>query len=389
MSRSKEGRDANLGADSEGNETVSEGTSTGSLDRRLGAKGQTDYTPGRESSREYPRRSTSSRGRAENEQSNRTYNRSDYGSGSRGRMEPDYRGEGRYGRSSGQSTRGTNREDTGDVYSRSFGEPVAQRGANTTGNRYGAYAQREAGRENQREGQGRYGDREDYRSRENYQGRYQNDYDRYGRSGGTSRDAGYGNYERDNRSERSGGYERDYEMNRSASNRGFGRQSEEPDYREERNRGYSGRGYLRCGDIMTKDITTCMPTTTLREIAEKLDDENIGSLPVLENGRLIGIVTDRDIVCRVLAEGGDTRNATAASAMSEDLITANVDDSLYDAIDKMGEHQIRRLPVVDINGRLRGMLSLADIALEAEADQELSQAVEKISRPTRNQSRKV
>jgi CBS domain-containing protein len=298
-------------------------------------------------------------------------------------MESDYRGEGRYGRTSGYSTRGTNREDTGDVYSRSFGEPVMQRGANTTGNRYGAYAQREAGRE------GRYGEREDYRSRENYQGRYQSEYDRYNRGGGAGRDTGYGSYDRDNRSERSGSYDRDYEMNRSASNRGFGRQSEEVDYRDERNRGYSGRSYLRCGDIMTKDISTCMPNTTLREVAEKLDDENIGSLPVLENGRLIGIVTDRDIVCRVLAEGMDTRNATASAAMSEDLITVFVDDSLYDAIDKMGEHQIRRLPVVDINGRLRGMLSLADIALEAEADQELANAVEKISRPSPNQSRKV
>jgi CBS domain-containing protein len=200
---------------------------------------------------------------------------------------------------------------------------------------------------------------------------------------------GYGSFERDNRGERFGGYDREPESGRSGFGRGSGRYSNESNYQEESHRGYQGGGYLRCADIMTKDITSCTPETTLREVAEKLDDENIGSLPVLENGRIIGIVTDRDIVCRVLAEGGDTRNATAADAMSQDLVTVTAEDSLYNAIDKMGEHQIRRLPVVDLNGRLRGMIALADIALEAEADRELAQAVERISQPTPNRARRV
>lgn len=369
------------------NETGSEQRSN--LDRRLGAKGQTDYTPGRESSREFPRRSTSMRGRHENEQGGRAQTRPEYGQRVRNLYENDYRGEGRYegryGRTEGYGNRGTNREDMGDVYSRSMEEPVSQRGQGTTGNRYGSYAQREAGRE----GYGRYGDRDEYRSRENYQSSYQDEPDRYGRGVRANRELGYSTFDRDNRSERYGNYDRDYETNRSEVNRGYGRHSEEHDYREERYRGSSGRPSLRCGDIMTKDITVCHPQTTLREVAEKLDDENVGSLPVVENGRLVGIITDRDIVCRVIAEGREARAATASEAMSEDLVTITAEESLYSAIEKLGEHQIRRLPVVDLNGRLRGMLSLADIALEAEADRELADAVEKISQPTPNKARKV
>ncbi|HKG21507.1 MAG TPA: CBS domain-containing protein [Blastocatellia bacterium] len=384
MSRSKEGRDEAPGMDEGNNEMGSQERSTGGFNTRVGAKGQTDYTPGRESSREYPRKSTSSRGRAESEQGSRSYNRSDFGYGSRDGQENVYRGEGRYGRTGGFGTRGTNREDQGDVYSRSFTDQATQRGQGSYGNRYGADLQREGWRERQ----ARYGDREEYRPRENYQGRYSNESDRYGSSRANS-DTGYASYERDNRGGRFGGYDREQEMNRSGFNRGPGRYSNESNYREEPARGYQSGGNLRCADIMTKDITSCTPQTSLREVAEKLDDENIGSLPVLENGRLIGIVTDRDIVCRVLAEGGDTRNATAADAMSQDLITITAEDSLYNAIEKMGEHQIRRLPVVDLNGRLRGMIALADIALEAEADRELAQAVERISQPTPNRARRV
>jgi CBS domain-containing protein len=146
---------------------------------------------------------------------------------------------------------------------------------------------------------------------------------------------------------------------------------------------------LRCSDIMTKDVTACAPTTPVREVADKMDDDNVGVIPVVENGRLVGLITDRDIVCRVLAEGRDTHSTPASEAMSDNIVTCMPDDSIHEAIRKMGEHQIRRIPVCDMNGRLRGIIAMADLALEAENDRELAQAMEQISQPTPNRSRRV
>jgi CBS domain-containing protein len=153
--------------------------------------------------------------------------------------------------------------------------------------------------------------------------------------------------------------------------------------------GVRGGRYLLCADIMTKDVTSTSPRTGVREAADKMDDENVGSLPVVENGRLIGIVTDRDIVCRVVAEGRDSQATPVSAAMSEDIVTCRPDESALEAIRKMGEHQIRRIPVCDTNGRLRGIIALADVALEAERDRELAYALEQISQPTRSRSRRV
>jgi CBS domain-containing protein len=120
-----------------------------------------------------------------------------------------------------------------------------------------------------------------------------------------------------------------------------------------------------------------------------MEDENVGSIPIVENGRLVGIVTDRDIVCRAVAEGRDSRAVTASEVMSEDLVTCAPDDSVIEVIRKMGEHQIRRIPVCDTNGRLRGIIAIADVALEAERDRDLANALEQISQPTPNRSRRV
>ena len=140
---------------------------------------------------------------------------------------------------------------------------------------------------------------------------------------------------------------------------------------------------------MTKNVATCALDTVIRDVADMMEDENVGSIPVVDNGRLVGLITDRDIVCRVIAEGLDSRTNKAREVMSEDIITCTPDDSVIDAIRKMGEHQIRRIPVCDINGRLRGIISLGDVALEAERDRDLATALEQISQPTPFQSRRV
>jgi CBS domain-containing protein len=150
----------------------------------------------------------------------------------------------------------------------------------------------------------------------------------------------------------------------------------------------SAKSPLRCRDLMTRDVTTCLPSSTIRQVAEKMEDEDVGSIPIVEDGRLIGIITDRDIVCRVLAEELDTASATAIEAGSKELITATPDEPVREALHKMSEYQIRRLPIVDLRGRLVGMVSLGDIALEAEYDHELTRGLQQISRPLPSGSRR-
>ena len=350
MSRSKEGMDKDKNAaTSRGSEEPSR---PGYLDERLGAQGQTDYTEGRESWREYPRRSTSLRGRNET----RSESRDLYDSGSRG----------------GSGTRGYSDRAQGGYGSASRYD----RENRYEGESYGRYGQHNYD-------DLRYG-RADHEDLPRNQGRYranERGYD-YGRDNYRLERREYD--EPQNRETLGGRY--DYDRGYETSGEGYG-------YRPASARRDDWRGreenYLRCSDIMTKNVTVSSPQTMLREVAEKMQDDGIGSIPVVDGGRLVGIVTDRDIVCRVVAEGRDTRTTPASEAMSEDLVTIGPDDSVREAIRKMGEHQIRRIPVCDMNGRLRGIIAMADIALEAERDRELADALEQISQPTPNRSRRT
>jgi CBS domain-containing protein len=185
--------------------------------------------------------------------------------------------------------------------------------------------------------------------------------------------------------------------------REYGRPLPPPPPREEYERGRrraAARSHLRCRDIMTRDVTVAGRATTLGEVARMMRDEDTGVIPVVEpgetpsdsvtevhhvpartssNGRLVGLVTDRDIVIRAIAEGQDARQVTAESVMTTDLHTVRPNDRVIEAIRKMGDRQVRRLPVVDREGNLRGIISMADIALETEADRELGEALEEIS----------
>jgi CBS domain-containing protein len=177
-----------------------------------------------------------------------------------------------------------------------------------------------------------------------------------------------------------------------------------PPPRGEYERGRRGRGaarsHLRCRDIMTRDVTVAGRETTLEEVARMMRDEDTGVIPVVEpgetpsdsvtevqrvpartaaNGRLVGLVTDRDIVIRAIAEGRDCRATRAEEVMTSELFTVRPNDRVIEAIRKMGDRQVRRLPVVDREGNLRGIISMADIALETEADRELGEALEEIS----------
>jgi len=167
--------------------------------------------------------------------------------------------------------------------------------------------------------------------------------------------------------------------------------------------GGATRSHVRCRDIMTRDVTVARRETTLEGVAKMMRDEDTGVIPVVElpetltdldnvkpeinrlqsnvvgGGRLVGIITDRDIVVRALAEGKDPRVLRAEEIMTTDIHTAHPNDRVIDAIRKMGDKQVRRIPVVDRDGTLRGIISMADVALETHEDRELAEALEEIS----------
>jgi|SRR5882757_3821843 len=135
----------------------------------------------------------------------------------------------------------------------------------------------------------------------------------------------------------------------------------------------------RCRDIMTRNVTTAAPEMVLREVAALLRETDVGALPVVKDGKLAGIITDRDIVIRAVAEGKDANNATAAEVMTAEIFSATPDTFVFEVIRVMGDKQIRRVPVINEAGELCGMIAMADIALEMEDQQEIAETLEDIS----------
>jgi len=124
-------------------------------------------------------------------------------------------------------------------------------------------------------------------------------------------------------------------------------------------------------------VDWCAPDTRLSDIARIMRDADVGAVPVGENDRLIGMVTDRDLVCRGLADGRDPSSLTARDVMTPGIVYCREDQSIEDAIHMMEEKRIRRLPVINGKKRMTGMLSLGDLSHAAghELTGELTEAV--------------
>ena len=131
-------------------------------------------------------------------------------------------------------------------------------------------------------------------------------------------------------------------------------------------------------DIMTKGAEHVSGDTTVLEVAKKLAAEDYGSLPICDGDKLQGMITDRDIVVKVLAEGKDPATTKVIDLIQGEVVTIGADDSVEEAARTMAEHQVRRLPVIDGN-KLVGMLAQADLALEGD-DQRAGDTVEAISK---------
>lgn len=123
---------------------------------------------------------------------------------------------------------------------------------------------------------------------------------------------------------------------------------------------------MRVHECMTRKVSFVDPDMRIPEIARRMRDEDIGSVPVAENEKLIGIVTDRDIVVRTVAEGNDAREATARQVMSPKILYCFEDDSVEDVLRNMGDNQVRRLPVITREKRLVGVVSLGDLSKAAQ-----------------------
>ena len=135
---------------------------------------------------------------------------------------------------------------------------------------------------------------------------------------------------------------------------------------------------MRVRDVMTPNPRTVELSDTIRTVAQIMRDEDTGAVPVVEDGsHVVGMITDRDIVIRALADG-DT-DCTVDDIVTDDPVCITADKSTADAEELMAEHQVRRLPVVDEDGNLVGIVSLGDLAVKDARDSRTGDTLESIS----------
>ena|SRR5215208_1332057 len=138
----------------------------------------------------------------------------------------------------------------------------------------------------------------------------------------------------------------------------------------------------KCSDIMTEDLFYCMPGDTLTEVAQLMKKEDIGPVLIIdsdESKTLVGIVTDRDIVVKGIAEGLDPRTTVVRDVMSKKLVTCRAEDDVEVAMKAMAQFQLRRIPVVGENMKLLGIIAQADVATRADEPERTAEVVREIS----------
>lgn len=137
-----------------------------------------------------------------------------------------------------------------------------------------------------------------------------------------------------------------------------------------------------CRDVMTPEPACCNPSDSIVRAAQLMKTQDVGAVPVVESSsspRLVGMVTDRDIVVKGVAAGRSVENATVNEVMTADIVTCREDDDVSEAVARMAERKVRRMPVVDASGRLRGIIAQADIATRVHQDKTTGALVEAIS----------
>jgi len=141
---------------------------------------------------------------------------------------------------------------------------------------------------------------------------------------------------------------------------------------------------MRCEELMTPNPVCVMPHEMVDQAARLMQREDVGSLPVVDgeqSQRLVGIVTDRDLAMRVVAEGREPRSTPVEQAMSREMVTVHTDDDIRKALDKMAEHQLRRIPVIDRQQKVVGIIAQADVAMRLNKDRKTADVIKDISEP--------
>jgi CBS domain-containing protein len=138
-----------------------------------------------------------------------------------------------------------------------------------------------------------------------------------------------------------------------------------------------------CLDLMTDNPTCCLPSDMVMAATRYMRDEDVGSVPVVDDQqRLLGIITDRDVALRVVADDLDPVGTMVQEVMTRHPITCRPDDDMRRALDLMAQHQVRRIPVVGDNQRLLGIITQADIATRMDSPRRIATVVEEISQPS-------
>jgi CBS domain-containing protein len=138
---------------------------------------------------------------------------------------------------------------------------------------------------------------------------------------------------------------------------------------------------MQVKEVMTRDAECTRPDATLHEAAERMKTLDVGALPVCHNDQLVGMLTDRDITVRSVSGGHDPRKDHVRDAMTPEVFWCFEDEDVTDAARLMKEKQVRRLPVLNRDKRLSGIVSLGDLAVEADDEQLVGEALEGISEP--------
>ena len=139
----------------------------------------------------------------------------------------------------------------------------------------------------------------------------------------------------------------------------------------------------KCNEVMTKNPVCCLPNDMAAKVAKSMKRKNVGSIPVIENEKtrkLVGIVTDRDLALKIVAKELDAKSTKVEAVMTRKVVTCRAEDDLQKALDAMSEHQLRRIPIVDKDNKILGIITQADVATRIDKPKKTAAMVKEISR---------
>ena len=143
----------------------------------------------------------------------------------------------------------------------------------------------------------------------------------------------------------------------------------------------------KCNEVMTKNPVCCLPNDMVAKVAKSMKSKNVGSIPVIDNEKtrkLVGIVTDRDLALKIVAKELDAKSTKVEEVMTRKVVTCRAEDDLQKALDAMSEHQLRRIPVVDMDNKILGIIAQADVATRVDRPKKTAAMVKEISQSKAN-----